>query len=293
MPAAAVPSVAPAPAIAERRGWIAAAVSLAAIFVLAGLTASGAYNLGLGRTAEFDPESLLVQIFWGVRALIGPALLGVAIVMALGAVSALGKVPMKMAAPLTDRIVPPSTRTQVLASMHRAPMGAIAPALLIAQIALLTLLWLQFEPLLSSVSGFIRRGPDASLGPLNPANAGEHRSFRQLFSLQLLIFGCAWLQVLRVRAGRSDGDARVVVAGGLALTLLSLLLLVAPYRILLHNEAERIFVGEATCYLVGQRGTDGLLFCPAQAPPWTRVVRLDDPGVRRDGARESIFKEVK
>jgi hypothetical protein len=53
------------------------------------------------------------------------------------------------------------------------------------------------------------------------------------------------------------------VAGGLALTLLSLLLLVAPYRILLHNEAERIVVGGAeTCYLVGQRGNDGLLFCP-------------------------------
>ena len=293
VPAVAVPSTVPAPGVAERRRWIVAAVSLTAIFALAGFTTSGAYNLGLGRTAEFDPESLFVQIFWGVRALIGPALLGVVIVMALGAVSAIGKVPMKMAAPLTDRVLPPSTRTQVLASIRRVQMGSIAPALLIVQIAVLTLLWSRFEPLLSSVGDFIRHGPGASLGALNPANAGEHRSFRQLFSLHLLIFGCAWLQVLRVRAGRSDRDARVVVAGGLALTLLSLLLLVAPYRILLHNEAERIVVGGATCYLVGQRGTDGLLFCPAQAPPWTRVVRLDAADVTRDGARESIFKEVK
>jgi Protein kinase domain len=294
VPAVAAPSPVRTPAVSERRGWIVAAATLAAVFALAGLTASGAYNLGLGRTAEFDPESPLVHIFWGLRALIGPALLGVAMVMALGAVSALGKVPMKMAAPLTDRVLPPSTRTQVLASIHRAPMATIAPALLIVQLAVLTLLWYRFEPLLSSVSDFIRRSPDASLGALNPAHAAEHRSFRQLFSLDLLIFASAWLQVMRVRAHRSDRDARIVVAGGLALTLLSLVLLVAPYRIMLHNEAERILVGGAQrCYLVGQRGADGLLFCPAQAPPWTRVVRLDDPSLSRDGTRESIFKEVK
>jgi hypothetical protein len=285
---------APVHAAAANRGWAVAAVSLAGILVLAGVTTSGAYNLGLGRTSEFDPESAIAHMFWGVRALMGPALLGVAIVMALGAASAIGKVPMKMAAPLTDRVLPPSTRTRVLASIRRAPLAAIAPALLIVQLVVLTLLWDRFEPLLWSVGDFIRRSPDASLGALNPANAGEHRSFRQLFSLHLLIFACAWAQVLRLRASRTDYDGRIVVAGGLALTLLSLMLLVAPYRILLHNEAERIVVGGAeTCYLVGRRGGDGLLFCPTQASPWTRVVRLDDRNLARDGTRESIFKEVK
>ena len=85
----------------------------------------------------------------------------------------------------------------------------------------------------------------------------------------------------------------MVIAGGLALTLLSLMLHAAPYRIFLHNEAERIIVGGSqSCYLVGQRGVDGLLFCPTQRTPWTRVVRLDDPQLRRDGTRESIFKEA-
>jgi hypothetical protein len=131
------------------------------------------------------------------------------------------------------------------------------------------------------------------LSALSPANAAEHRSFRQLFSLHLLIFTAVWLQVLRIRAQRADREARVVVAGGLALTVLSLMLLVAPYRIMLHNEAECIVVGGSQpCYLVGQRGRDGLLFCPTQPPPWSRMVGLDDPQLRRDGTRESIFKEV-
>jgi hypothetical protein len=173
------------------------------------------------------------------------------------------------------------------------PTAVIAPALLVAQLAVLAVLWYRFEPLLLSIGGFIRQSPEASLAALNPAHIAEHRSFRQLFSLHLLLFAPAWLQVLKLRARRADREARVVVAGGLALTLLSLELLVMPYRILVHNEAERIFVGGSqSCYLVGQRGADGLLFCPTQPPPWSRVVRLDDPQLRRDGTHESIFEEV-
>lgn len=280
-------------AISEARGSVYAALSLAAVIALAGFTTSGLYNLGLGRTAEFDPESPLLHLYWGVRAMIGPALLAVTAVVVIAAVSAIGKVPMKLAAPLTDRLVPASARTRVLASVYRVPIAIIAPVLLVAELAMLTLLWYRFEPLLGSIGDFIQRSPDAALNALNPAHAAEHRSFRQYFSLHLLIFTAAWLQVLRIRARRADRDARIVVAGGFALTVLSLMLLVAPYRIMLHNEAERIVVGGSqSCYLVGQRGADGLLFCPTQPPPWSRIVRLDDPQLTRDGTRESIFKEA-
>ena len=125
-----------------------------------------------------------------------------------------------------------------------------------------------------------------------PNNLALHRSFRQQFSLHLLIFTAAWLQVLRLRAQRADYEARIVVAAGLALTLLALLFLVAPFRIMRHNEAERVAIGSQRCYLVGQRGNDGLVFCPVQPPPWSRIVRLDDPQLKRDGTRENMFKEV-
>lgn len=279
--------------VSDVRRWFYGALGLIAVVALAGFTTSGVYNLGLGRTAEFDPESPFMHLYWGVRSMMGPTLLGVAAVIVLGVTSAIGRVPMKMAGPLTERLVPPSTRTRVIASVYRIPIAALAALLLVAELVTLWLLWNRFEPLLWSISGFIRQSTDTSLGALNPVHAGDHRSFRQLFSLHLLVFAAAWLQVMRLRSRRGERDGRIVVAGGLALTLLSLELLVMPYRILIHNEAERIFISEsqAACYLVGQRDGNGLLFCPVQ-PPRTRLVRLDDPRVTREGTRENIFREV-
>jgi len=248
------------------------------------------------RVDPLAPEPLFEQIWWGVRAMIAPAGLGVIAIMVLGVVSALAKGPIRMAAPLTDRLMPPSTRTRALAAIYHIPMAVIAPVLLVVQLIMMTLLWRWFEPLIWTLVSFINQsfganGPD-TLGALNPNNLALHRSFRQQFSLHLLIFTAAWLQVLRLRARRADYEARIVVAGGLALTLLALLFLVAPFRIMLHNDAERVALGSERCYLVAQRGNDGLVFCPAQPPPWSRIVRLDDPQLRRDGTRESIFKEV-
>jgi hypothetical protein len=221
-----------------------------------------------------------------------PALLGVGAIIALGVTSAVGKVPLRMAAPLTDRLMPPSTRTRVLSRVHRVPMAVIAPALLIVEVAVLAWLWYRFEPLFLSFGAFIRRSSDVSLAVLNPDNAALHRSFRQQFSLHLLIFTAAWLQVLKLRARRADYEARMVVAGGLALTLASLMLLVAPFRTILHNDSERVGLGSQPCYLVGERGPDVLLFCPTQPPPRSRILRYDDPQLTRDGTRENIFKEV-
>jgi hypothetical protein len=172
----------------------------------------------------------------------------------------------------------------------------IAPVLLVIQLIIMALLWWRFEPLIWTLVNFINQsiGSDGpgTLGALNPIHAAEHRSFRQQFSLHLLIFAAAWLQVLKLRAQRADYDARIVVAGGLALTLLALMFLVAPFRIMLHNEAERVSLGSQRCYLVVQRDPDALLFCPTQPPPWSRVVRADDPQLKRERIRENMFKEV-
>ncbi|HET9469114.1 MAG TPA: protein kinase, partial [Vicinamibacterales bacterium] len=289
----AVPAATREAPVSDVRRWVYGALGLITVVALAGFTTSGVYNLGLGRTAEFDPESPFMHLYWGVRSMMGPTLLGVAAIILLGVTSAIGRVPMKMAGPLTDRLVPPSTRTRVIASVYRVPIAPVAAVLLVAELVTLWLLWNRFEPLLWSISGFIRQSTDTSLGALNPVHAGDHRSFRQLFSLHLLVFAAAWLQVMKLRSRRGERDGRIVVAGGLALTLLSLELLVMPYRILIHNDAERIFISDsqAVCYLVGQRDESGLLFCPMR-PPRTRVVRLDDPRLTRGGTSENIFMEV-
>ena len=76
------------------RRWIyAAAGRVVGVLALAGFTTSGVYNLGLDRTAEFDSESPFMHLWWGVRAMFGPAVLGVATVMVIGVTSAIGRVP--------------------------------------------------------------------------------------------------------------------------------------------------------------------------------------------------------
>ena len=293
LPSAAAPTVARESSMSETRRWVYAGVTLIGVVAFAGVTTSAAFNHGLGRTAEFNPESPFIDLVWGVRAMIAPAVLGVIAIMVLGAASAIARAPIKMAAPLTDRLVPPSARTRALAAIHHVPMAVIAPVILIVQLMMLRLLWWRFEPLIETLLSFINGTTlVATLGAFNPVHGAEHRSFRQLFSLHLLIFVAVWLQVLKLRARRADYEARIVVAGGIALTLLGLMLLAAPFRIMLHNDAERVALGSQRCYLVGQRRDDALLFCPNQRPPWSRIVRLDDPQLKRDGIRENMFKEV-
>ena len=76
------------------------------------------------------------------------------------------------------------------------------------------------------------------------------------------------------------------------MTVLTLILLVVPYRILVHNEHERVSYGSSPCYLLGERGAEGLLFCPFQDPPRNRVVRLDEPALQRGGPVENVFALV-
>jgi hypothetical protein len=120
----------------------------------------------------------------------------------------------------------------------------------------------------------------------------EHRLYRQLFSVELVLFAAAWFQLLKMRARRGHRDAAAPFTGGLALTALTMLLAALPYRIFSKSGGESVVYGNQQCSLVGQRGDDGLLFCPQQHPPWNRIVRLDDVDLHRAGTQESIFAHV-
>ena len=278
---------------------VATAAAATALFLVAGLITTGTFNLGLGRPAEFDPEPGFMFVFWGARSLIGPAVLAVVALIAIGIGTAAGGLALKVLSSVTQR---PHLTSSRWTSRAMGPVvvarqmvtAAGAPAVLIAEAVALVVLVSSFAPTLDGVVQFTlsdRPGPPSDLSALGPDHVATHRRFRQCFSAQLLIFAFAWFQILALRRRRGAQDGRLVVAGGLALTLFSFLFLVAPYRTLLHNRAERVMLGSDTCYLVGQNGDDGLLFCGSQTPR-ARVVRLSDPQLKRDGTRESIFTEV-
>jgi serine/threonine protein kinase len=267
------------------------------LLAVAGFITTGTYNLALDRTSEFDPESPVMLIVWGLRTMVAPAVFAALALIVLAVATALGKVPMKVVGPvtqrLTDRIMPAGfSVARLRVAIDSLTRTISAPLLLIAELVALIVLWSQFAPLIKSVADFAAGSPSVQLSALSPVHADDHRHYRQLFSLHLFVFAAAWFQILRMRSRYGTTDARIIVAGGLALTLLSFILLVAPYRLMLHNDAERVVLGAQTCYLVGQHGDEGLLFCPTPPPPSTRVITLQDPQLKRGGGRESIFKEV-
>jgi hypothetical protein len=47
-----------------------------------------------------------------------------------------------------------------------------------------------------------------------------------------------------------------------------------------------------SCYVLGERQAHLLLFCPEAATPRNRIVRADDPNLKRLGIIKDIFTDV-
>jgi hypothetical protein len=106
----------------------------------------------------------------------------------------------------------------------------------------------------------------------------------------ILIMGVSWLTLIRARRRRGLPATDASVAAGLAVLTLTVLLLVTPYRILWHNEFERVEFAGNRCYITGERADAYLLYCADAAPPRNRLVRAADTRIRRLNVIESIFK---
>jgi hypothetical protein len=79
------------------------------------------------------------------------------------------------------------------------------------------------------------------------------------------------------------------LAGGAAVVVLSFASLDVPYRLFLHNEFEAARWNGASCYILGERTDDLLLFCPDLPVPRNRVVQKRTSTIEREGRRESLF----
>src|SRR5687767_90021 len=113
LPAAAAPAAVRQPVASEARRWTYAAAGIGIIvslLALAGYTTTSVYNWGLGRTGEFaDAEPLRMHFVWGFRSIVAPAVFAVLGLIVLSAVIAIGRIPAKVAGPLTQRLMPAAT----------------------------------------------------------------------------------------------------------------------------------------------------------------------------------------
>jgi serine/threonine protein kinase len=271
-----------------------AAGALLIVFTLAGAITSTYYYVALGLSEQFRSESALSWPLWGLRALLAPLVLaggGMAVGVALLTVvyrsvfMQIGTL-RELIAPLANRV------SDLIAAVRRLQAATTAPLLFLAQCALLALTWLWFRDLMNGFDSLLVPTTTGDLTPLSTANATHQRLFRQVMSVEFLVMTAAWLALLWRRHERHERGGWLSIGGGIAATFSTLILLVIPYRILSHSEHERVVHKSETCYLIAQRQTEALLFCPRQTAPRNRVVRLTDPDLERGGPEESVFSRL-
>jgi protein kinase-like protein len=143
--------------------------------------------------------------------------------------------------------------------------------------------------LISAYMRFVSLATPEQLLPLAPDNFNQRALYRMSVNLLLLTVGLGLVRLLRLRArDRSGGGAAAAWIASAMLAIVAVLH-VFPYRILFQNQFERVDVAGARCYLLGEDGTEGFVFCPEAGPPRSRVIRTDAADVHRRGTFESIF----
>jgi len=280
----------PRPALDLRRLAL-AGIGAFAFVLLAGFVTSTMYTSPLGIEEGFGNESVLSWPIWGLQTFTAPIILMAVLSVGFLLMAFLARLLWTNVAllrsagrPVVDRI------NHVLARVSAAPTSMLAPLLLIAQIGALIIYASRFRAVIEGLDSLFTERAPASLEALRSSNYLEHNRLGEWLTVQLLVFGAGWYQILKRRWIRNDREATAIVFGGIAVLVLSFLFFqVIPFRLLYHNQAERVLFASRPCYIVGQRADEALLFCPTQGPPWKQIVKLNDPDLRKQGTFESIF----
>ena len=112
--------------------------------------------------------------------------------------------------------------------------------------------------------------------------------YRRMLSLALIASVLAWRILLRrpLAARRVDGATR---AGAAIASLLMLLMLTLPYRLMFHSARPVVRHGDLKCYALGVRGNDRLVYCPAWDAPHIRTLTAGRDEIVDTGVRENLF----
>jgi hypothetical protein len=112
-----------------------------------------------------------------------------------------------------------------------------------------------------------------------------------VFSLVVIVTVAVWYPVYAL-VRRQQPVPKSIVAGGVLVTLLALVLLHFPYRLMYANNVFQVVNwNSARCYVIGERADARLLFCPLAEPPRNRIVSTADRAVIPLGVTESVFSQ--
>jgi len=267
---------------------------LALVFGLTfvGFITSILYSSPLGLTTSFEEESPLSWPVWGLRSLMVPlGQIGAALLL-LGVGIQLWHAALAMSARLRNWHARVRSDSKFANWLRATPIRSLGGPLLIANVIALTLFWWRFRDLFESMNNFILQF--GSLVALDTANASEHKWYMRVFSILVLAFGWSWYRVWKSKSLARGPENASTLAAGMAVMILSVFLMAAPYRLFFQSKGERVSYQSMPCYLIGRSGKDVMLFCPTtQSPPWSRLVDMNDPALKHTGVRESIFSATR
>jgi predicted Ser/Thr protein kinase len=263
--------------------------------VLLGMLTSRVFNASLGRS-EFANESVWDWLLWGARSCVGPAVfllmafasfgLGVAVRRVLLAASERAR----RADAVVRRVVQAVARR-----LHLDDPSVLASLVLLLSGSALLLAWWHFSPLYAALFTDLSTAPATTLRMVAPVVNGspnaDNIAYRKTFSWISIGSVILWYFVARLAARKGERLHWGVIAGASATILLALASLDYPYR--LFNNGGTQFDGVRwqgqDCYILGERGDDLLLFCPALQPSRNRIVKKADATLERTGVHESLF----
>ena len=269
---------------ARQIGW--GLVGVGVVWSL-GMLTSAVYNHSLGRDPAFffKEETLLNDFVWGVRALFPVALYMLMALIGMRVIGFAWRSAVREIAPLTRIVLAARRRWHTaVRRMTSGESAQLAQWLLTAQaVALGITIWI-FAPFITSFATFLDVAPPESLARLS---SGTDLQYRWTFSLLLLAMGFGWWS-LKTRSSEGDRPDKVTVMAAAGAALLTMVLLVAPFR-LLYQESEIVFYNRQRCHVLGQSGITLQLFCMTE-PPRARQVEPSDPALERRGDRDAIFQ---
>lgn len=264
-------------------------------FYLVGLLTTLTFNVSVGRVAGFGDEPILALWGYGQRALIPPSFVLIVAGLFLVAIQPVCRFILRWPVAVTRRVPWINRTCQAAAASTRSDINGVAQLLLVVQLSVGAFLCWRFSAILRAVTQHLSDAPYEALAPLSPDvfKADERALFVIYVCMAMLGMIVGWATLLRNRPPGAGNVSPITLAGGVTVTTLLLLILVMPWRIMYSNKHERVEFDSARCYVVGERRSDILLYCPDVSPPKTRIVPAADSRIRRSHVLESIFTPPK
>jgi hypothetical protein len=262
----------------------------------AGLVTTLQYNLVLGRSGDFDSESLVTYLLLGARALIAPVVhLAMAFVLAQ-LLWFVWRLLRGVSPGLHVRLAAVGLRLQD--RLRHAglfdPTAAAQATLVLGLVAFVAAL-VTFQQLLATYTTRADIAPSAALAVFAPGSSGLHTPFRVALSGVLIVLagGLLWVAHLRSRLGRhrTDADSRDIsaIGGIVVLAVLTLLLQSAIWRVVWGSTVREVTFAGQPGFVIGETADYLLLHLTGRAHA-TQSRRA--PGRSSTGAGRSVHAAV-